>query len=154
MELLIRGVPDAGRRAVHPRADAVDDDVTEPAQPGGKRVRVRVGAGRDRTGASGAALPLGVPCQSSTRIRLGGSLGGMGGTVRRQIVAIVAGLVVLAVSVGSVTLLWYLPVPRRWWSLVLMILAMCALPALSGLLVVRGARGLIGDRRRHRASAS
>jgi hypothetical protein len=78
----------------------------------------------------------------------------MGGRVRRLGVSIVAGLVVLALAVGSVTLLWYLPVPRRWWSLALMILTASVLPALSGLIVARGFKGFVRDRRRNRAAAS
>jgi hypothetical protein len=68
--------------------------------------------------------------------------------IRSPIVAIVVGLVGLALSVALVTLMWYLPVPRRWWSLAIMLLGLFALPVLTGLVIVRGLRGLrreIGD---------
>jgi hypothetical protein len=74
----------------------------------------------------------------------------MAGPVRTPIVA---GLILFALSVGSVTLLWYLPVSRRWWSLALMVLAAVVLPAASGFAIGYGLRGYVRDRRRQRAPA-
>jgi hypothetical protein len=63
----------------------------------------------------------------------------------------VAGLLVLAVAVASVALLWYLPVPRRWWSLALLVLVPGTLVVVSGLIM---ARGLRGSNRQHGGSNS
>jgi hypothetical protein len=68
--------------------------------------------------------------------------------MRNPIVAIVVGLFGLALSIAFVTLMWYLPVPRSWWSLAIMLLGLFALPVLTGLVIGRGLRGLrrqIGD---------
>jgi hypothetical protein len=42
--------------------------------------------------------------------------------VNRPIVGVVVGLAVVAVSVGLVGLMWYLPVARTWWSLSILVL--------------------------------
>ena len=56
---------------------------------------------------------------------------------RRSVIALYIGLAVVALSVGLVTLMWYLPVPRTWWSLTIFVLALCGGPVLGGLFIGR-----------------
>ena len=61
----------------------------------------------------------------------------------RHVVVTVLVVVVLGVvvPVAGVILEWYLPLPRRWWSLLLFVATLC-LPNLLGYLVVRRLRRL------------
>jgi amino acid transporter len=77
-------------------------------------------------------------------------LGSVERATSRPMGTIVAGLLLAIASLGSVLLLWYLPIPRRWWSLALFVLASYVLPVLSGFVVQSGLRRYLKDRQRRR----
>lgn len=69
-------------------------------------------------------------------------------SARRPGVSILAGLLALVAAVAAAALLWYLPVPRQWWSLALFVLGPTTLAILSGLLIARGLRPRVRGSRR------